>query len=143
MSGEPKTLTLTFQEAVELLGRDYRAALVFLPYSPDQLWDAWSTLSIDEEGYAVEDFAPTWEETMSSFLGVRVVARDEAAELREALRTLVTDLEALMEESHLSLYDGDGALADTSWGKVLQGGKDEYLSNWQDVKRLAGGENEK
>lgn len=70
-------------------------------------------------------------------------SQGEAAELRAALRTLVTDLEALMEESHLSLYDGDGALVDTSWGKVLQGGKDEYLGNWNEAKRLAGGENEK
>lgn len=139
MSGEPKTHTLTFQEAVELLGREYRAALVFLPDSPDQRGDAWSTLSIDEEGYAVEDFAPTWEETMSAALGVRVVARDEAAELRAALRTLVADLEDLMEESHIELYDGDGYLVGVSWGKLLQGGKDEYLSNWRDVKRLAGG----
>lgn len=67
-------------------------------------------------------------------------ARDEAAELRAALRTLIHDLEALMEESHLSLYDGDGWLVSTSWGKVLQGGKDEYLSNWREAKRLAGGE---
>lgn len=69
-------------------------------------------------------------------------ARDEAAELRAALRTLVTDLEDLMEESHVQLYDGNGALVDTSWGKLLQGGKDEYLSNWNEAKRLSGGEEE-
>ena len=71
-----------------------------------------------------------------------IEARDEAAELRAALRTLVADLEALMEESHIELYDGDGNLVGISWGKLLQGGKDEYLSNWRDVKRLARGTDE-
>lgn len=132
MSGEPKTHTLTFQEAVELLGREYRAALVFLPDSPDQRGDAWSTLSIDEEGYAVEDFAPTWEETMSAALGVRVVARDEAAELRAAVREFFK-----AEDAVAALHEPNGTYTDFHAAADIANAARETL------RRLAGGENEK
>lgn len=69
---------------------------------------------------------------------------NENAELRAALRTLVTDLEALMRYYSLHHdYTGEGHPEEVGWHDVLQGGRDNYLTNWREAKRLAGGEDEK
>lgn len=137
VSDEPKTLTpepATLQGLIVTLGV-HGYSLAFQE-------GRWWAVPPQDAPYEWSDGDTPWE-AASKALGVRVVARDEAAELRAALRTLVTDLEALMEESHIELYDGDGYLVGVSWGKLLQGGKDEYLSNWNEAKRLAGGESER
>ena len=136
MSEAQEPLKLTLPELVQYLGeRNY-----WLGHDAG----LYIAMPVDEHSPALPGTGSTpWEAATEALPRSPVVARDDAAELRAALRILIHDLEALMEESHVQLYDGDGALVDTSWGKLLQGGKDEYLSNWREVRRLADGESEK
>lgn len=136
VSDEPKTLTLTFEETVEALGREGMEFRVESPTGKGVSWGVhqWRVV-------LVCCCYGTWPEAASAALGVRVVARDEAAELRAALRTLVTDLEDLMEDYSLRYdYTGEGHPEQVGWHDVLQGGRDNYLTNWNEAKRLAGGE---
>ena len=64
--------------------------------------------------------------------------------LAAALKGLVADIEALMEDTEgVKTTDGDGMPYTMDWGRMLPGGKYEYLTHWNDARaalaRVKGG----
>lgn len=97
MTGEPKTLTL--EEALVLTARDTQYSLVAMPDedSDEPVAVSWVLLG------AFDDFGPftSWVQAAEYALGVRVVARDEAAELREENHTLRTEADGWLKRVEL------------------------------------------
>lgn len=80
MSGESKTLPLT--EFIEMLAR--RGDGLYL--TKDE--HGWTVGLIDKADATLMGHAAEWEDIATDILGVRVVARDEASELRAALERI-------------------------------------------------------
>ena len=57
--------------------------------------------------------------------------QDIIKRLAEALKGLIADIEALMEDTEgVETIDGDGMSYTMDWARLLPGGKYEYLTHW-------------
>lgn len=107
MSGEPKTLTLTLEEAMRELEHRHMhlRRYVWSLSEPNDSWVVWGKPpELGEPGYDPDLYQvevsrhEQWPEAVSAALGVRVVARDEAAELRAAVMEWDTSYAAVNDE---------------------------------------------
>lgn len=96
-------LTMTLEEALRRLHEDD----VWL--EPSKAGDGWVVYRWNDVTDQIElhGDGATWPETVSAALGVRVVARDEAAELKEALREFFK-----AEAAVAALYHPNGIYTD-------------------------------
>ena len=151
MSGEPKTLTL--EEALLTMALEQGETLAYLhtPPNADPIDEPSGWVIAQADGWYRGHYS-TWEKAASAALGVRVVARDEAAELREENHTLRTEadgwlkrvelLEAAIREwveatSNAEMFELDQSNA---YGTDHADAEDRVEAAAQALRRLAGGE---
>ena len=122
MSGEPKTHTLTLEEALQKVERNERGDEPRMLPTGHGRW----SVTFFNRNYTIHD---TWPEAASHALGVRVVARDDAAELRAALRRCSNLIQDFLDFGIAPVDRGPARHAVEAAEAVL--------------RRLAGGESER